>query len=105
MSNTKRFKKASWLEADVLRELVKVGPCCWIYVPIDRHSEQGRKMLARFHSDKKDYWMNWRGPSWFHNTFSQRPHRRKAKRELQKYLFDPEHEVMIEDMPYREYWL
>ena len=105
MSNTKRFKKARWLEADVMRELVRVGPWQWDYVPVDRHSEQGRKKLARFHSDKKDYWMNYRGPAWFHNVFSQRPHRRRAKREIQKYLRNNDYEVIIENKPHREYWL
>ena len=56
MSNTKRFKKDRWLEADVLKELDRIGPVYyWEWIPIDRNSEKGRKKLARFHSDKKDY--------------------------------------------------
>lgn len=106
MSRTYRFRKnSSWLEADAMSELVRVGPWQWHVAPIDRLSARGQKRLAKFHSDKKHHWMNWRGPSWFHNTYSQRPHRRRSRREIQKYLLDPEHEVIIESMPHREYWL
>ena len=105
MSKTKRFKKHQWMQADVLREIVRVRPFHWEFVPIERSSAQGRKKLARFQSDAKKYWMNWRGPAWFHNTFSQRPHRRRASAELKKFMQDPEHEVMIENKPRRLYWL
>jgi len=105
MSRTYRFKKHRWLEADVLRELVRTAPYRWAYQRIDAHSKEGRKKLAEFHSDKKDHWMNYRGPSWFHREFSQKPYKVRARRELHRYQRDPDHEVMIESKPRREYWL
>lgn len=105
MSKTKRFRRARWLETDVLREIVRVQKWQWVHVPIDRNSEAGRRKLALFHSDKKQYWMNYRGPSWFHREFAQKPYKVRARRELNKFMRDPEHEVIIENKPRRDYWL
>ena len=105
MSKTKRFRKARWIEADVMRELVRVQKWVWVHVPVDRNSEAGRRRLARFHSDKKQYWMNYRGPSWFRREFAQKPYKVRARRELNKFLRDPDHEVIIENKPHVPYWL
>ena len=106
MSKTKRFRKNSrWLEADVMRELVRVHQWHWEHVPIDRASDRGRRRLAEFHSDKKSHWMNYRGPAWFHREFAQKPYKVRARRELNRFLRDPDHEVIIESKPHRGYWL
>lgn len=86
------------------------------------HSKIVKKELALCYSDKMRGVMRLKGPSWFHNLSSQRPHRRKAKREIYKFMksFDfnkynlddvndcflgeDYHHVIIESKPHREYW-
>jgi len=36
------------------------------------------------------------GPRWFRNLFTERPQRRDAKRQLNKFLLDPDFEVLID---------
>lgn len=71
---------------------------------IDPKSKEGKKSLARFHSDAKHMIYNWRGPSWFHNTTAQRPYRRNCKEQIRKYIRDSDYEIQIIRKPYREYW-
>jgi len=75
----------------------------WSTIHIDPKSEEGKKRLARFHSDAKKGVMIWNGPSWFNKLFSQKPHRMDAKKELHKFKINPEHEVII-SKPHRVYW-
>ena len=105
MSRTKRFKHDKWMEQDVLRDLVKVAPFRWEWEKISRHSREGRVKLAKFHSDKKDYWMNYRGPSWFRREFGQKPYKARVRAELHRYMRNPDYEVVIESMPHLPYWL
>lgn len=107
MSRTYRFSKnADWMERDVLRDLVRVGKTYhWVWVPIERDSQAGRKKLAEFHSDKKDHWMNYKGPAWFRREFAQKPYKVRAKAELHRYMRNPDYEVVIESMPHLPYWL
>lgn len=76
----------------------------WKLVELDPNSEEGKKRLAKFHSDAKYYFHNWRGPNWFHNMYAQKPYRRNCKRQIQKAMNDPDYEVQIRRKPYREYW-
>jgi hypothetical protein len=105
MSRTYRFKHDKWMEKDILRDLVRVAPYRWEWEKISRNSPEGRKKLAEFHSDKKDYWMNYKGPSWFRKEFGQKPYKVRAKAQLQRYLRDPDYEVVVESMPHLPYWL
>ena len=107
MSRTYRFNKnADWMERDVLRDLVRLEKTWhWVRQPIERNSREGRKKLAKFHSDKKHHWMNYRGPSWFRREFAQKPYKVRAKAELHRYMRDPDYEVVIESMPHLPYWL
>lgn len=75
----------------------------WTTVHIDQNSKEGKKRLARFHSDKKRHVMVWNAPGWFNRLFSQKPHRMAAKKELHKFKLDPEHEVII-SKPHQEYY-
>lgn len=77
----------------------------WALGRANPNSKVGKKRLARLHSDVKFSVTNWKGPSWFHNMFSQKPHRTKARAELRKFLENPEHEVILESKPPRVYWL
>jgi hypothetical protein len=76
----------------------------WEIIKIDQYSKEGKIRLARFHSDAKHYYHNWRGPNWFHTMYAQRPYRRDCKRQLRKVMNDPDYEIQIRRKPYREYW-
>lgn len=69
-----------------------------------RKSVEGKKRLAKFHSDAGTHGCKEPGPAWWRNMTAERPNRRKAKRELQKYLVDNEYEPIIEAKPRLEYW-
>jgi len=70
---------------------------------IDPKSKEGKKRIARFHSDAQS-WGNGNGPNWWIREFVQRPYRREAKREIQKAMIDDDYEVIIRDKPKRPYW-
>ena len=44
------------------------------------------------------------GPSWFRNLTSERPQRRESKRQLTKFLLDPDFEVLLDSKPPLEYY-
>lgn len=69
-----------------------------------KNSKEGKKRIARYRSDAGTHNFKEPGPSWFRNLYTERPNRRKAKRELQKFLRDTEYEPMIEAKPPLEYW-
>ena len=100
MARTYRFNKGkdAWRMEDswILRD--------WKIDYIDRNSIEGKKRLALYHSDKKKGVMIWNGPSWFHRVFSQKHHSTRAKKELHKFKRNPEHEVIVENKPPRQYW-
>lgn len=106
MSRTYRLKKAKYLieETRVLEERVWRSNKFWdyYYIQIDPKSKEGKKKLARFHSDRKHNL--WKGPNWFRNMYAQRPYRRDCKEQLRKAMYDDEFEVQIRNKPYREYW-
>lgn len=70
---------------------------------IDPRSKEGKKRIAKFHSDA-DYHRSRHGPSWWLREFVQRPYRREAKNQMRKVLFDDEFEHTILDKPKRPYW-
>lgn len=106
MSRTYRLKEKYLVDDNlVLNGYERIeGTYRWERVEIDQYSKEGKKRLARFHSDSKSHFHNWRGPNWFHNMYAQRPYRRDCKRQLQKAMNDPDYEVQIIRKPYREYW-
>lgn len=109
MSRTKRFKKDSFLikEHGVLNTWVRgegYNHFSLIKIAIDPQSSEAKKRLAQFHSDTKKHVRLSRGPGWFHNMYAQRPYRIFVKKELSKFLIDPDYEIQLRDKPYREYW-
>lgn len=123
MSKTYRFKRDKWLIKDnsilsawdTLEKLKKYkdgdisnwscyGMTHFYELRFRPDSEEGKMRLAKFHSDAKWHYWNHTGPGWFHNLFSQRPYRRDAKRQLQRYMLDDEFEVQLLRKPKREYW-
>lgn len=75
----------------------------WNKIKIDHDSKLFKKIKARFHA-KSDSIMVWHGPMWWLRLVSQKPYRMRAKQQLHRYKENPEHEVMIESKPHRDYW-
>ena len=69
----------------------------------DSVGEALAKDLAEYHSDA---YHNFKepGPAWYRKLVTERPQRRINKRELQKFMLDPDYEPMCIDMMYLEYW-
>ena len=62
-------------------------------VLLDRNSLEGRRAIARFHSDAQ-VTMNGGAPRWFRRLFKRR-HREADARELLRWLSDPGYEPMM----------
>lgn len=54
-----------------------------------------RKAIAKFYADGSREMVG-SGPRWFRNMFSERPFRRKMKKELFKYMKNPEYEPLCD---------
>lgn len=104
MSRTYRFKKDTYMNEGILSDWVINGGFFWIRFLHDPESKEGKKRLAKFHSDCKRGFYNYVGPGWFHNMYSQRPYRRNAKKQIQLFMRDEDFEVQILNKPKREYW-
>lgn len=88
----------NWIEGDDRYRYLITG-----YTHHDPKSDEGKRRIARFHSDAS-YHRNRRGPMWWIRMYHQRPYRRAADREIQKALNDDEYEAIIPDKPKRGYW-
>jgi len=86
MSRTYRRRGARYEYRWVLREWV-FEPGIFRCLPIDRHSPEGRRAIARFHSDGDDT-MKSCVPRWFRRVFKQRQRMSNA-REFRRWLADP----------------
>lgn len=75
----------------------------YIVIRINPSSKEGKRRLAKFHSDTGTHNFKEPGPSWFKNLTTIRPYRRKYKEQCRKFLYDTEYEVILEKMVY-EYW-
>lgn len=71
---------------------------------INKNSKEATKRISKFFSDKKPNVMRLKGPGWYHNLFSQRPHRRDSKYQLNKFIKNQDYEVVIEQKPKRHWW-
>lgn len=76
----------------------------WQWVPYPKDSKEYKKGYAKYHGDHGTHNFKEPGPSWFRNLFSTRPERRKAKRELHKYMMNDEYEPMIDSKGKLPYW-
>ena len=107
MSRTKRFKHDKWLikENHLLQDFERIsGTYTWVYVNIDPNGKEARKRIAKLHSDAKKGVMRWRGPGWFIHQYHQVPYRQHARRELMKFMKDPDYEVQLQSKPHLTYW-
>lgn len=66
--------------------------------------EEMAKAEAEYMSDGGTSSFKEPGPSWFRNMNDTRPSRRKNKREIQKYMLDPEYEPMCFAKGPLDYW-
>ena len=76
---------------------------CFLKYFISPNSPEGRTKVARYHSDAYRTYKE-PGPSWFRTEFTQRPYRQRARNELRKACLNQDYEVLLEPMPYLEYW-
>lgn len=74
------------------------------WIKLDKTSKEYKKALAKFHSDAGVMSFKEPGPHWFRNLFTERPQRRKAKRELKKFMLDNEYEVILRAKEPLSYW-
>lgn len=103
MSRTKRRKNTKGDYSWLLRDWVRIGYGNYVRVPMDPNSKEYVKTLAMYHSD---VYRNHKepGPAWYRLYTVERPQRRKAKRELQKYMLNEEHVVILNPKDKLEYW-
>ncbi len=72
-------------------------------IRLDKKSKEGKKRLARYHSDAGGYYKE-PGPAWYRRIVAQVPLRRSSKNELRKFMLNEELEVIIETKPPLPYW-
>lgn len=106
MSRTYRRRNAhvpTWMKQP--RQQVFYGPgpydYVWMRLALDFENEEYLEDLRYFHLDNHPG--HYTPPSWW-NTLHQRMHRAKARKEITRWMKDPDYEVMIEDKPPRDYW-
>jgi len=85
MSRTYRHRGERHEYGRVLREWVFESDCLRP-VQIDRHSPEGQRAIARFHSDASHHKSG--VPHWFRRIFKQRQRTSNA-RELRRWVADP----------------
>lgn len=86
MSRTYRRRSARHEYPWVLRDW-EFDPGCLRIIEIDRRSPEGRRAIARFHSDAQSA-MNSGAPRWLRRVFKRRQKTFNA-RELQRWFADP----------------
>lgn len=101
-----REEEVVWEDVDTIKHCLDYS--AWISkvyytVVYKADSKTGKKMLAKARRDAVIRFKE-PGPSWFRNLYTERPLRRQTKRELQKYMADPDYEPMIYSKGKLEYW-
>ena len=120
MSRTIRFRKANhipWWADYEWKNWVSITKEEFLKLKYDRKlysSNWSSKIdYQKKVSNKATYWRIHKdnrfrckepGPSWFRNLFSERPQRRESKRQLNKFLLDPEFEVLLDSKAHLEYY-
>ena len=108
MSRTYRRKNGSgsgWRDKEwYCSEYIVTSPCGARRVPLEHYTFEYKAASARYHSDSGTYSFKEPGPSWFRNLFTERPLRRYNKKELRKFMSNPEYEPMCSAKGKLEYW-
>lgn len=77
----------------------------WIYVWYKEDSLEAKKIKAKHFSDSLGWKYNRSGPTYFKTLVAQKPYRRRAKKEIYKFMRDSEeYEVLLESKPKLPYW-
>lgn len=87
----------------VLSEWVNFGHENSLCINRDPTSKESIKRIARFHSDARHFFYQYKGPGWFYNIM-QRQYRTLVKTELSNFYKDADYEIQLLRKPYREYW-
>ena len=120
MSRTIRFRKANhipwwanyewrnWVEITREEYLntkydTKLYSSSWRSKIIYEKKVENKAAFWKTHKDQR-FFCHEPGPSWFRNLRSERPQRRESKRQLNKFLLDPEFEVLLDSKPHLEYY-
>ena len=105
MSKTYRRKKGDQSDLEWhLTELVRIpGTYRWIHIPIKQGTQEYKKLVAEYHSDRYRHFKE-PGPAWFRNLTTERPQRREVARQLHKYKMDPDYEVILNAKDPLDYW-
>lgn len=95
-----------WCFYDYVRVESASQPGYYYYkkVPLDPNTKEYKKQRAKFHGDHGTHSCKEPGPSWWRNLVTERPQRRNAKREIQKWMNNPDYEPMILAKDPLEYW-
>lgn len=107
MSRTYRRKSGEepwWLLSEWVNCFTPSGNYSHVVrIKTDPKSKEVIKEMAKYHSDSF-HKKSWQWPGWAIAEFIQRPYRRKAKREILKFLDDPDYEVILRPVPRKGYW-
>ena len=104
MARTYRRQRCRYQYPAVLHESTGLYP--FVCIPVDRHSRQGRALLARYHAD---HYSGSGGcaPRWYCRYDSRRVKNRNRK-VLQRWLRCPDHDPVFQDAHFhnasRSYW-
>lgn len=93
MSRTYRRRGQAHEYRWVLRDRSDATPW-WAYTLLDRHSREGRRALARFHSDA-EVTMRSSAPRWYRREFDHRL-RTMNDRQLRRWLADPGYDPVMQ---------
>jgi hypothetical protein len=86
-------------------KMVKVpGRLIWYWEKMDPNSKEYKQEINKWHSDYGTAHYSRSAPGWWITLTSQRPYRRDSKRKIQKWLLDPEYEVIINSKEPLPYW-
>jgi len=106
MSRTYR-RKSGFGKTDLSRRLVDWANVTLSYPDppsIDPKSEEGKRRLAKYHSDGGTHSFNEPGPTWFRTMFVERPQRREAKAKIHRYVRDENYVVILNAKNPLDYW-
>lgn len=93
-----RLESESWYNKDGSWHYVS----WWTYLKPD--SKEYKYEVALYHSDSGGCSFREPGPMWYLRESAQVPYRMRAKKEIHKYMRDPDYEIVLEDKPKAEYW-
>lgn len=108
MSRTVRRKNVplpSWMKTDIVNIRNPLGYIVgWIIVPLKENDPLLKKYELDFRRDSDKYKKRSIWPGWAITEYIQRPYRRASRIELNRYIRDSLHEVIIPSKPKKGWW-